>query len=80
MKRALTTAPVLTLPDGSKMFTVYTDTCGTGLGVVLMQEGMVVCYGGRQLKVHKKNFPTHDLKLAAIVFTLNVTPLSLIHI
>ena len=70
LKRALTTAPVLTLPDGSKMFTVYTDACGTGLGVVLMQEGRVVAYGGRQLKVHEKNYPTHDLELAAIVFAL----------
>ena len=70
LKRALTTAPVLTLPDGSKMFTVYTDACGTGLGAVLMQEGRVVAYGGRQLKVHEKNYPTHDLELAAIIFAL----------
>ena len=70
LKRALTTAPVLTLPDGSKMFTVYTDACGTRIGVVLMQEGKVVAYGGRQLKVHEKNYPTHDLGLATIVFAL----------
>ena len=36
LKRALTTAPVLTLPDGSKKFTVYMDACGTGLGTILM--------------------------------------------
>ena len=46
------------------------DACGTGLGAVLMQEGRVVAYGGRQLKVHEKNYPTHDLELAAIVFAL----------
>ena len=70
LKRALTTAPVLALPDGGKMFTVYTDACGTGLGAVLMQEGKAICYGGRQLKVHEKNYPTHDLELAAILFAL----------
>ena len=70
LKRALTTAPVLVLPDGSKPFTVYTDACGTGLGAVLMQEGRVIAYGGRQLRVHEKNYPTHDLELAAIVFAL----------
>ena len=70
MKRALTTAPVLTFPDGSKMFTVYTNACGTGLCAVLMQEGKVVCYGGRRLKVHEKNYPTNDLELAAIFFAL----------
>ena len=70
LKRTLTTAPVLVLPDGSKPFTVYTDACGTGLGAVLMQEGRVIAYGGRQLRVHEKNYPTHDLELAAIVFAL----------
>ena len=38
LKRALTTTPVLTLLDGSKVFTIYTDACGTELGAVLMQE------------------------------------------
>ena len=51
------------------MFTVYTDACGTGLGAILMQKGKVVCYGGRQLRVHEKNYPTHDIELAAIVFS-----------
>ena len=52
------------------MFTVYIDACVIGLGAVLMQEDKVVCYGGRQLKVHEKNYLTHDSELAAIVFTL----------
>ena len=60
----------MTLPDRSKMFTVYADACGTGLGAVLMQERKVVCYVGQQLRVHEKSYPTHDLELAAIVFAL----------
>ena len=39
MKRVLTTAPVLVLPDGSKPFTVYTGACGTGLGAVFDARG-----------------------------------------
>ena len=70
LKRALTIAPVLTLLDENKVFTVYTNACGTGLGAVLMQEGKVICYEGRQLRVHEKNYPTHDLELAAILFAL----------
>ena len=65
LKRALTTAPVLVLPDGSKIFIVYTDACGIVLGAVLMQEGRVICYGGRQLKAREKKYPSHDLELAA---------------
>jgi hypothetical protein len=37
---------------------------------VLMQEGKVVAYSSRQLKVHEKNYPTHDLELAAVVHAL----------
>ena len=61
---------IIVLPDGSKTFIVYTDACGIGLGIVLMQEGRVICYGGRQLKAQEKNYLTHDLELAAIIFAL----------
>ena len=50
----------------------YTDACGTGLGAVLMQKDKVVAYASRQLKPHERNYPTHDLELAAIVFALKM--------
>jgi hypothetical protein len=37
---------------------------------VLMEEGRVVAYSSRQLKIHEKNYPTHDLELAAVVHAL----------
>ena len=37
-----------------------------------MQESKVVAYASRQLKPHEKNYPTHDLELAAIVFALKI--------
>ena len=37
-----------------------------------MQEGKVVAYASMQLKLHEKNYPTHDLELAAIVFVLKI--------
>jgi hypothetical protein len=64
LKEKLTTAPVLVLPDVHKPFSMYCDACYTGLGCVLMQEGRVVAYLSRQLKVHEKNYPIHDLELA----------------
>jgi hypothetical protein len=70
LKEKLTTAPVLVLPDVHKPFSVYCDACYTGLGCVLMQEGRVVAYSSRQLKVHGKNYPIHDLELAAVVHAL----------
>jgi hypothetical protein len=70
LKQKLTTAPVLVLPDVQKPFLVYCVASYTGLGCVLMQEGKVVAYSSRQLKVHEKNYPTHDLELAAVVHAL----------
>jgi hypothetical protein len=69
-KRKLTTTPVLILPDVHKPFSVYCDAPYTGLGCVLMQEGKVVAYSSRQLKINEKNYPTHDLELAAVVHAL----------
>ena len=35
-----------------------------------MQEKNVIAYASRQLKVHERNYPIHDLELAAVVFAL----------
>ncbi|KAG8500640.1 hypothetical protein CXB51_002642 [Gossypium anomalum] len=55
-----------------KEFVIYNDAFLLGLGCVLMQEGRVVAYASRELKPHEKNYPTHDLELAAIVFALKI--------
>jgi hypothetical protein len=70
LKQKLTTAPILVLPDVHKPFSVYCDASYTRLGCVLMQEGKVVAYSSRQLKVHEKNYPTHDLELVVVVHAL----------
>ncbi|RHN78855.1 putative nucleotidyltransferase, Ribonuclease H [Medicago truncatula] len=72
LKKRLTTAPVLILPKSDEPFVVYCDASKLGLGGVLMQEGKVVAYASRQLRVHEKNYPTHDLELAAVVFVLKI--------
>ena len=66
LKNRLTTTPVLILPEGSNVYVIYCDTSSVGLGCVLMQQDKVIAYAFHQLKVHKKNYPTHDLKLVAI--------------
>ena len=72
LKQKLTSAPVLVIPDTSRLFEVYCDASHQGLGCVLMQERRVVAYASRQLKSHEKNYPTHDLELAAVVFALKI--------
>ena len=68
----MTSAPVLTVPSSHDPYVVYIDALGTGLGCVLMQNGKVVDYACRQLKPHERNYPTHDLELAAVVFALKI--------
>ncbi|GJS65544.1 putative reverse transcriptase domain-containing protein [Tanacetum coccineum] len=65
-------APVLALLDGLEDFMVYYDASGIGLGCVLMQRGKVIAYASRQLKIHEKNYTTHDLELGAVVFALKI--------
>ena len=72
LKHRLTSAPILILPEQGKGYSLYCDASGIGLGCVLMQEGSVVAYGSRQLKTHERNYPTHDLELAAIIFALKI--------
>ncbi|GJW81253.1 putative reverse transcriptase domain-containing protein [Tanacetum coccineum] len=72
IKQKLCSAPILALPKGSENFIVYCDASHKGLGVVLMQNEKVIAYASRQLKIHKKNYTTHDLELGVVVFALKM--------
>ena len=72
LKRRLTSAPILIVPEQGHRFTMYCDAFKDGLGCVLMQSWRVVAYGSRQLKNHEQNYPTHDMELATIVFALKI--------
>ncbi|GKC70705.1 putative reverse transcriptase domain-containing protein, partial [Tanacetum coccineum] len=72
LKQKLCSAPISALPEGSENFMVYCDASHKGLGVVLMQKEKVIAYASRQLKVHEKNYTTHDLELSAVVFALKM--------
>ena len=51
---------------------MYCDASKDGLGCVLMQSERVVAYSSRHLKNHERNYPTHDMELAALVFALKI--------
>ncbi|GJY51897.1 putative reverse transcriptase domain-containing protein [Tanacetum coccineum] len=72
LKQKLCSAPILALPEGSKDFIVYCDASHKGLGDVLMQRENVISYASRQLKIHEKNYTTHDLELGSVVFSLKL--------
>ena len=61
LKSKPTFAPVLTISNGSKGFTIYTDANREGLGAVLMLYGRIIAYASTQLKTHEANYAAHDL-------------------
>ncbi|GKA25744.1 putative reverse transcriptase domain-containing protein [Tanacetum coccineum] len=65
-------APILALPKGNEDFIAYCDASIKGLGAVLIQREKVIAYSSRQLKIHEKNYTTHDLELGAVVFALKI--------
>ena len=71
-KDRLTSTPVLTLILGSEGYTSFCDAFRVGLVCVLMQNRRVVAYASLQLKKNKKNYPTHDLKMAAVMFAIKI--------
>ncbi|GJW64445.1 putative reverse transcriptase domain-containing protein [Tanacetum coccineum] len=72
LKHKLCSAPILALPQGAENFIVYCDASHKGLGAVLMQNEKVIAYASRQLKIHEKNYTTHDLELGVVVFALKI--------
>ena len=72
LKKRLTTTLIHALPEGTKGFFIYSDVSHQRLGCVLIQNGKVITYASRQLKLHDKNYPTHDLELAAIIFAWKI--------
>ncbi|MFS7996640.1 putative nucleotidyltransferase, Ribonuclease H [Helianthus anomalus] len=72
LKDRLCSAPILSLLEGTDDFVVYCDASIQGLGCLLMQRDKVIAYASRQLKVHERNYTTHDLELGVVVFALKI--------
>ncbi|GJV95823.1 putative reverse transcriptase domain-containing protein [Tanacetum coccineum] len=72
LPKKLCSAPILALHKGSEDFIIYYNASIKGLGVMLMQREKVIAYASRQLKIHEKNYTTHDLELGAVVFALKI--------
>ena len=72
LRQRLTTTPVLALPSGKDGYVVYSEASRQGLGCVLRQDGRVIAYASCQLKKYEESYPTHDLELAVVVFSLKI--------
>ncbi|XP_026399861.1 uncharacterized protein LOC113295752 [Papaver somniferum] len=67
LKRAMTTTPVLALPDFTKQFILETDACDLGIGAILMQEGRAIAFYNKPLGPRAAALSTYEKELLAIV-------------
>ena len=72
LKKRSISSPILPLPKGNEGFVIYSNTSKKGLGYVLMKKDQLITYASHQVKPYEQNYPTHDLKLAAVVFVLKM--------
>jgi hypothetical protein len=74
LKEALTTAPVLAIPQFGKPYVIYADASDFAIGAVLLQDqgnGLRPCaYYSRKLRPAEKNYSVGDKELLAIIDAL----------
>ncbi|KAJ3703314.1 hypothetical protein LUZ61_007019 [Rhynchospora tenuis] len=66
LKRAMTEAPVLALPDYAKQFVIETDASALGMGAVLMQENRPVAFLSKSLGLKNQALSTYEKELLAL--------------
>lgn len=71
LKAAMCCTPVLALPDFSKSFVLETDTCSTGIGAVLSQEGHPIAFYSKALGVNNQKLSIYEKEFLAIMMAID---------
>ena len=70
LKTAMSTAPVLALPNLQDQFVIETDASGLGIGAVLMQRGHPLAYISKTLAPRHLGLSTYEKELLALVYAV----------
>lgn len=71
LKQALSSTPVLSLPDFTKTFVIETDASDRGVGAVLLQEGHPIAYISRALGPKNQALSTYEKECLAILLAID---------
>ncbi|GFU86702.1 retrovirus-related Pol polyprotein from transposon 17.6 [Trichonephila clavipes] len=71
IKRALTEAPVLQLPNFTEQFNLFTDASGVGIGAVLNQNHRPIAFASRTLNKAERNYTITERECLAMIWALN---------
>ena len=71
LKQALCLAPILGIPDFSQVFAIETDTCQTGVGAVLLQNGHPLAYVSKPLGAKNQGLSTYEKEYLAILIVVD---------
>lgn len=70
LKQAMTTTPVLALPNFQEQFTIETDACMDGIGAVLMQKAQPIAYLSKALGEKHKNLSIYEKEFLALIMAV----------
>jgi hypothetical protein len=71
LKQAMSSTPVLALPDFQTPFTVETDACDTGVGAVLSQIGHPIAYISKALGVNNRKLSVYEKEFLAVMMAID---------
>lgn len=71
LKHAMSTIPVLALPDFAQPFTLETDACSSGVGVVLSQHGQPIAYYSKALGLANQKLSIYEKEFLAIMMCID---------
>ncbi|GFV74545.1 retrovirus-related Pol polyprotein from transposon 17.6 [Trichonephila clavipes] len=71
VKRTLTEAPVLQLPNFQEQFNLFTDASGVGIGAVLNQNHRPIAFASRTLNKTERNYTVTERESLVVIWALD---------